>query len=73
MARHGARGVGPADRRLLGLVPSLETAEPEAAATDLTGHGTVLLVEDEEAVRHEHPMTQGALNALDGAALQIAA
>jgi two-component system, cell cycle sensor histidine kinase and response regulator CckA len=26
-------------------------AEPEAAATDLTGHGTVLLVEDEEAVR----------------------
>jgi two-component system, cell cycle sensor histidine kinase and response regulator CckA len=27
------------------------TAEPEAAATDLTGHGTVLLVEDEEAVR----------------------
>jgi two-component system cell cycle sensor histidine kinase/response regulator CckA len=26
-------------------------AEPEAAATDLTGHGMVLLVEDEEAVR----------------------
>jgi two-component system cell cycle sensor histidine kinase/response regulator CckA len=26
-------------------------AEPEAAATDLTGHGTILLVEDEEAVR----------------------
>ena len=28
-----------------------KAAEPEAQATDLTGHGTVLLVEDEEAVR----------------------